>query len=126
MSGGEVRYFFKSSKTFWHLSVHSKFCPFLKVLKNMRPLSVEREITRLRAARHPLSCWICFTVLGGGILIIASISVGLNSMPLWEIIYPRNFPPGSSSVAKHLRRFFFFRPILRNTSPIWYSLSSLR
>ena len=88
-SGGDERYFFKSSNAFWHLSVYSN--DLLKVQKKGRHLFVALETNLFRAVILPFKLYTFFTVLCGPDSIMARTFSGLTSMPLWDTMKPKNF-----------------------------------
>ena len=88
-SGGDERYFFKSSNAFWHSSVHSK--DFFRTWKKGRHLSVALETNLFRAATLLFKLCTAFTVLGGYSSNMARTFSGLTSIPLWDTMKPKNF-----------------------------------
>jgi hypothetical protein len=80
--GGLIKYVFNWENAFSHSLVHSK--AFLKILKNGRHLSVDREMKRFRAASLPVSCWSCFMDFKDCISNTAWIFSGLAYIPLLE------------------------------------------
>ena len=102
-SGGDERYFFKSSNAFWHSSVHSN--DFLETRKNGRHLSVALETNLFRAATLPFKLYTAFTVLGGSSSNMSRTFSGLTSIPLWDTMKPKNFPAVTPNT--HLLGFNF-------------------
>ena len=91
-SGGEARNFLISSKAVWQSLFHSNFLAFFKARNSGRHFLAEHEMNRPSAVFLPLSFWSSFKVLGAFILRMASIFSGFGSMPLCEIMNPKNFP----------------------------------
>ena len=91
-NGGEVRKFWISSKALWQSLFHSNFLAFFKAQNSGKHFLTEHEMNRPSAVILPLSFWGSFKVLGAFILRMASIFFGFASMPLCEIINPKNFP----------------------------------
>lgn len=54
---------------------------FLSTSKNGNPCSADHEINLFSAASLPMSLWACFFEVGGFMVRIASIFLGLASMP---------------------------------------------
>ena len=79
-SGGDERYFFKSSNAFWHSSIHSK--DFFSTRKKGRHLSIALETNLFRVATFPFKLCTAFTVLGGSSSNMARTFSGLTSIPL--------------------------------------------
>ena len=102
-SGGDDRYFFKSSNAFQHSSVHLK--DFLSTRKKGKHLSVALETNLFRATIFPFKLYTVFTVLGGSNSIIARTFFGLTSIPLWDTMKPKNFPAVTPNT--HLLGFSF-------------------
>ena len=94
--GRLTKYAFKSWKALSYSGLQQK--AFFNILKNMRHLSVEREMNRFNATILPVNYWSCFVLWGACIFRIALIFSGLASVPLWETINQRNFLEDSSKV----------------------------
>jgi hypothetical protein len=68
-------------------------------------MTSSREMNLLKVAMHPVNFCMSWRLSGGFILVIANTFSGLGSIPLWETIYPSNFPQGTPNV--HLSGFCF-------------------
>ena len=117
-SGGDERYFFKSSNAFWHSSVHSK--DFLSTQKKGKHLSVALEMNLFRAATFPFKLCIAFNVLGGSSYNMARTFSGLTSIPLWDTMKSKNFPTVTPNT--HLLGFNFMLYDRRVLNVSWRSL----
>jgi hypothetical protein len=87
-----IKYCFNSSKAFRWAGPHWKTSAHFSISKNGRFLSADLDMNMFNDASLPASRWAPFFVLGGSIQRIASILLGLASIPFVDTKQPRNFP----------------------------------
>jgi hypothetical protein len=93
--GSFVRSAFRFPRASSASEVQVKHSAFLKRRYRGRPLSLRREMKRLRAARHPVTLCTPFKSLTGPMLVMAAIFSGLASMPRSETMNPKSMPRGT-------------------------------
>jgi hypothetical protein len=87
-----IKYCFNSSKAFWCAEPHWKTSAYFSISKNGRFLSADLDMNLFNDASLSASRWTPFFVLGSSIRRIASILLGLASIPLVDTRQPRNLP----------------------------------
>ena len=87
-----IKYCFSSLKAFCWAGPHWKTLADFSISKNGRFLSADLDMHLFNYASLPVSRWAPFFVLGGSIRRIASILLGLASIPFVETRQPRNLP----------------------------------
>ena len=100
-----------SSKALLASGVQVNFLEALSSLKKGKPFSPNQDMKWLKAAMHPVSFWTSFTLVGGFILVTASIFSRFAMMPRLLTIVPKSIPKGTPNT--HLVGFSFHWNFLR-------------
>jgi hypothetical protein len=106
--GAFVRSAFRFPRASSASGVQVKHSAFLKRRYRGRPLSLRREMKRLRAARHPVTLCTPFKSLMGPMLVMAAIFSGLASMPRSETMNPKKHASGDTEDALLRIEFYAF------------------
>ena len=114
--GRELRKFFRSTKAYWHSSVHLNFFRSFNVRKKGMYLLAKQLMNLPKAIILPFSFWTSLIIFGGVMLRIAWIFSGFAYMPLSDTIKSKNLPP--CTLKTNFSRFNFI-PCLESTSNTW-------